>query len=311
MSRFLAFALAACGVTNAASLQFGIYESKPVAGGKAVETFDLTQDHDSVKTWGSYSGLNEYTFDEESNTLKHLDVDVSAKVEGSTLKWSHGYVSTLIEAKIPQIEGLYNSYPVTGDASTEPVEQVSVTQSGSDHVTTWGSVSMRNDFSLDGNKLTLLGDSKITAEISPCGQAITFSHGYVLKKAWMTKWAEKGKDKIYGITPDKYQDHEHDHGHHHDHDKESKEQGADVEFDHTKFIWMAIGILALLMIGAFYLGHVVGDCCCSTKSSTYPGEAPKQKTVNSVVLLSVPVSEENNKLPYDESPPIPKASDLV
>jgi hypothetical protein len=165
MIRFVALVLAP--LAYAAPLS-GIYESRPSAGGDVVEQFDLVKNMDLYSTFGSESGLNNFMFDEKSNSLVLSNSladarlgDVSMVVvkgtisdDQQTITWSHGYRSTLVSPKIPQMEGLYDSYEV-GSPKKAAVEQIAISQQG-DVLTTWGSVVGMHKFKVDGLILTPL-----------------------------------------------------------------------------------------------------------------------------------------------------------
>lgn len=307
---------------GAQALKYGIYETAAVKAGevdfdfvnggrlsiqagivfKGDETFDLVfAGPDAVQTFGSLSGLNSFSYDDSSATMKHVNGDVTGVVNDvmgtivwNSPDWNHAFVSKLMTPKIPQIEGVWDSYPTSGD-TTQRIEQIAISQEGSDKVTQWGSISGRIDHKLEGNVMTMIGDDDITGEIMPCGKMIVFSQGLVLKRAGMA--ASDDKD-------------------------DAKANAADDEHDDTHKIWIAIGISCAVFLAAFWLGSKLGDCCFPDK--TYPGEKPKEQKQqkkafkNSVILLSVPVPDKPKEAAYeapapstgDEMPPIPKLSDL-
>ena len=157
----------------------GIYESFPIGGGGAVESFAFTVRGDQCATWGSHSGMNTYTM--RNGVLHHHHhPQITAQVDAAnrTLTWSHGYVSHPAAGEVPRklapaLEGLYESFHMHGGGA---VEAFAFTVRGG-HATTWGQHSKRNDYSLNGNVL----QGPVRCHVQPDG-SFAWSHSYVSRR---------------------------------------------------------------------------------------------------------------------------------
>ena len=146
----------------------GEYESFPIGGGDAVESFALTVRGDRCTTWGSKSGMNTHTM-RDGVLHHHHHREITAQVDGGNrrLTWSLGsrpeygsrpaYVSRPAAGEVPRelapaLEGIYESFHTSGEAG----EKFCVTVRGN-RISTWGEHTGRRDYSIEGSTLVLQG----------------------------------------------------------------------------------------------------------------------------------------------------------
>ena len=141
----------------------GEYESFPIGGGDAVESFAFTVRGDQCTVWGS-TCVPGGAYTMRDGVLHHNhNHEITAQVDGANrrLTWCDAYVARpaagsssherVYEKLAPALEGIYD-----GIYDGEAGDKFCVTVRGN-RISIWGGVLGRRDYSIEGSTLVLQG----------------------------------------------------------------------------------------------------------------------------------------------------------